>query len=98
MTVNIPLYCAADYVFQSFAGDGDQRDGSIDLWLTSVAFLVDWNHMADFHSSGMMPWSSEAWKKRVYIGASSDASSFNSLAGSGSGPEALCGSMPANSL
>ena len=46
----------------------------------------------------MMPWSSEAWKKRVYIVASSDASSFNSLAGSGSGPEGLCGSMPANSL
>ena len=32
------------------------------------------------------------------MGASSDANSFNSLAGSWSGPEALCGSRPANSL
>ena len=32
------------------------------------------------------------------MGASSDASSFNSLAGSWSGPEALCGSRPTNSL
>ena len=48
MTVNMPLYCAADYVFQSFAGDGGQRDRSIDLWLTSVAFLVYWNHIGRF--------------------------------------------------
>ena len=34
----------------------------------------------------------------MYIGASSDFNSFNSLAGSWSGPEALCGSRPANSL
>ena len=32
----------------SLAGDGGQRDGSIVIWLISVALLVDWNHIGRF--------------------------------------------------
>ena len=54
-------------------------------------FLKRGTTSAFFHADGTEPWSREAWKRILMAGAISSAVSFNNLAGTPSGPEALCG-------
>ena len=53
---------------------------------------------AVFQSSGIVPWSSDAWKIRVSAGANGCAISFRNLGDMESGPVALLGLMPLRSL
>ena len=84
---------ADDDMFQYLAAKAGQRNWVVVRRVITLSFLEYFWHIGGFQSTDTVPVHRDLLKMMVNIGDKSPEHSFNNLAGTMSGPEALRGSL-----